>query len=280
MPRQYNGAVMHLLERVSIFCFAASYGSALLLELWHLLRPRPILRYVSAAFGAAGLLAQVLFLATRQPSLVSATGSLLFLALILAIFYVYGSLHHQRLAWGLFVLPLVLGLIGLAYVLRTPADTPREVADFWDHFWGMTHGVLLLLAAVGVCVGFIASLMYMVQMQRLRAKRPPRQGVPMLSLERLETMNSRAILTAFPLMTAGVVVGLALQFHHGLVYDWDSPKLLSTFIVWVVFALLLYLRYGARARGRQVALLTMLAFALLIVALITPGHPFVQGVGP
>ena len=41
----------------------------------------------------------------------------------------------------------------------------------------MAHGFLVLLAAVGVCVGFIASVMYLVQLQRLRAKVPPGQGM-------------------------------------------------------------------------------------------------------
>jgi ABC-type uncharacterized transport system permease subunit len=275
----YNSAgMLTLLERVTIFCFAASYGLALLLELWHLLRPRPIWRYLGTACGAAGIFAHALYLAVQQPSLVSPTGSLLFLALILAVFYLYGALHHHLQAWGLFVLPLVLALVGLAVALRAP-QTTQEVAAFWDRFWGMTHGVLLLLAAVGVCVGFIASLMYLVQMYRLRVKLPPSKGMRLLSLERLETMNRRAILTAFPLLTAGVAVGVVLQLHHGLPFeDWDSPKILSTLIVWIAFALLVYLRYGIHARGRQVALLTMLAFALLIVALIAPGHP--PGVTP
>lgn len=219
-----------------------------------------------------------LYLVVQRPSLVAPAGSLLLLALVLAVFYLYGSLHHRRLAWALFVLPLVLGLIGLAVIL--PATTPPEVEQTWTRFWGLTHGLLLLAAAVGICVGFIASLMYLVQLHRLRAKVLPGQGVAMFSLERLETMNRRAILAAFPLLSAGVVVGLALQLHHGMAQDWDSPKLLSTLVVWVVFALLLYLRYGAHARGRRVALLTMLAFALLIFALVAPGHPFLQGAAP
>src|SRR4051812_47876930 len=117
----YNDAgMLTWLERVTIFCFAASYGVALILELWHLARPRPILRYISVAFGAAGLLAHGAYVLVQQPSLVTPAGSLLFLALILAVFSVYGSIHHSRLAWGLFVLPVVCSLIGLAVLL--PAD--------------------------------------------------------------------------------------------------------------------------------------------------------------
>ena len=41
-------------------------------------------------------------------------GWMLILAWVLAVFYLYGSIHHRRLAWGVFVLPLVLGLVGLS----------------------------------------------------------------------------------------------------------------------------------------------------------------------
>jgi ABC-type uncharacterized transport system permease subunit len=273
-------SAMAVLAKISIFCFAASYGAALVLEVVHLLSPRPVLRYLSLGFGIAGLIAQVGFMLAQQLSLASPAGSLLFLALILVVFYLYGTVHHYRLAWGLFVLPLIIGLVGLAFVVRAPTAAYESETD-WTRLWGITHGVLLLLAAVGVCVGFIASVMYLVQLARLRAKVPPGQGMKLLSLERLEAMNRRAILWAFPLLTVGLLVGVALQIQRGDFGEgWDSPKIVSGLGLWAVFAILLYLRYGIHARGRQVALLTMLAFAVLIYALVSPQHPFLQGVGP
>jgi ABC-type transport system involved in cytochrome c biogenesis permease subunit len=269
---------MGFLEKVSIFCFAASYGVALALELAHLLSPRPVLRYLGVGFGVAGLLAQLIYLLVQPLSLASPSGSLLFLTLILVVFYIYGTVHHHRLAWGLFVLPLILGLIGLAVMLR---DVSRDAEGRWTHLWGLAHGVFLLLAAVGVCVGFLASVMYLVQLRRLRAKAPPGQGMKLMSLERLEDMNRRAILWSFPLLTAGLLIGVALQIQRGDFGEgWDSAKILSGVGLWIVFAILLYLRYGAPARGRQVALLTMLAFAVLIFVLVSPIHPFLQGGAP
>lgn len=273
-----------MLERITIFCFAASYAVALTLELWRQLRPWPILRLAAASIGGAGLVAHAAYLGVQalwlqRLSLLAPMGSLLFLALILAVFYLYGSLHYRRLAWGLFVLPVVLGLIGLAVLNERRA--PREAEQSWDNFWGMTHWALLLFAAVGVCVGFVASVMYLVQVRRLRAKVPPGEGVRLLSLERLEAMNRRAILAAFPLLTAGLLVGMVLQLHHGtFLQSWYSPKILSGLVVWVIFALLLHLRYWAHARGRQVAVLTVIAFVFLMVALVAPVHPFVQGSPP
>jgi ABC-type transport system involved in cytochrome c biogenesis permease subunit len=54
---------------------------------------------------------------------------------------------------------------------------------------------------------------------------------------------------------------------------WLSPKILSALALWAVFAILLYLRYGAHVRGRRVALLTIVAFAVMLIAVLA-AHPF------
>ena len=109
-----------------------------------------------------------------------------------------------------------------------------------------------------------------------KAKLPPGQGVKLLSLERLEEMNRRAILAAFPLLTAGLLVGIAMQLQSGSYWEgWTSPKILSVVGLWLVFAILLYVRYAVHVRGKQVAWLTLMAFALLILALGS-AHPLLS----
>jgi ABC-type uncharacterized transport system permease subunit len=265
------------LSRVTLFCFAASYAAALLLELVYLLLPRRLLRLLGLGFGIAGLFAHTLFLAVQQPPLSGRFGTLLFLAWILAVFCLYGMIHHRRLAWGVFVLPLVLALVGLAAAFGHPG---ADIDGFWlrnllslhgERFWGALHGGLLLLAAVGVCVGCIASVMYLVQARRLRLKTLPGHGPRLLSLERLEEMNRRALTIAFPLLTAGMLIGVALMIQDAAqLHGWTDPRVLSTVALWLVFALLVYLRYGVHLRGRRVAQLTILAFAVLLVTLVVP----------
>jgi ABC-type transport system involved in cytochrome c biogenesis permease subunit len=263
-----------MLDRVTIVCFLASYTTALGLELLYQFRPREVTRWLALVFGAAGLTAQTIFLAVQRPPLIWQFGWMLFLAWILAIFYLIGSLHHRRLSWGLFALPLVLGLVALGAAFG-PTDPHSDNQLPIHYVWGAIHAGLLLLAAVGLCVGFLASLMYLVQAHRLRAKTLPGQGLRLWSLERLEAMNRRAIVLAFPLLTAGMVLGaiLMLQEH---VSDWRDPRLLASGVLWLTFAVLLYLRYGYHLRGRQVALLTIVTFALLVGCLVL-SHPAGQG---
>jgi ABC-type transport system involved in cytochrome c biogenesis permease subunit len=221
----------------------------------------PLFRWLAVAFGAAGLAALTIFLAVQRPLLIWQYGWMLFLAWILAVFYLIGSVHHRRLSWGLFVLPLVLGLVGLGAAFG-PSDTNDNTLPIQDA-WGAVHGGLLLLAAVGLCVGFLASLMYLVQVHRLRAKTLPGQGLRLWSLERIEAMNRRAIVLAFPLLTAGMLVGLVLMFEKNL-SGWTDPRVLASIVLRLTFALQLYLRIGYHLRGRPVALLTILTFVLLV----------------
>jgi ABC-type transport system involved in cytochrome c biogenesis permease subunit len=272
--------------RITVFCFAASYAVALALELLQLFWPRPVQRWVGLGFGLAGLLAHTLFLVAQRLPLSSRQGSLLFLAWIIAVFYAYGTLHHRKVAWGLFVLPLVLGLVGIAVLF---AGDPAGAESFWlfqllsfqgERFWGVVHAALLLLAAVGVCVAFVASAMYLVHARRLQNKTLPREGFRMLSLERLEEMNRRAIVATFPLLTAGVLVGLALMAQAaGQLQGWTDPRVLAAVALWLVFAILLYLRYSLHLRGRRVAILTIVAFVLLLVTFALP-HTFSGGGAP
>jgi ABC-type transport system involved in cytochrome c biogenesis permease subunit len=271
------------LQNITHACFGLSYLFAFVLELARLFWPGSAWRIAALAFGTAGLFAHTAYLFLNQPTPASPFGSLLLLAWVLAFFSLYGTLNYAKQAWAVFVLPVVIGLVGLSLALVTsasqmaPADIPAWMSG--ERFWGAVHGTLLLLAAVGVSVGFLASVMYLIQARRVRNKVNPTRVVPMFSLERLERMNRHAVNWSFPLLTAGLLVGsLLLRHEHGSAENWLSIKVLSTSGLWVVFLVLVYLRYATNVPGRRLALLSIGAFALMLVALIA-SHPFVPGGG-
>ena len=265
------------LQNVTLACFGLSYLLAFALELGRLRWPRPTLRIAGLILGSAGLFAHTLFLIIRQPTPATAYGALLAVAWVLAIFYLYGSVHHARRAWAVFVLPLVLGLTALAFAAVSTEEKQEMPWESGARVWGAVHGMFLLLAAVGVSVGAVASTMYLIQARRLRMKLLPLGKMKMLSLERLEGMNRRAVNLAFPLLTVGLLLGAVLLRHyHGFADNWLSVKFLGTVGLWIVFLALTYLRYAASLPGRRLALLTIITFALMLLVLIA-GHPFVRG---
>ena len=260
-----------LLIHISTSCFAASYLLAFGCELARLRWPSVTLRWVGLAWGGIGLFTHSVFLAVHHPSPAAAYGATLAVAWVLAVFSLYGSLHAPRRAWAVFILPMVLGLVALAVFAVSSTD---KTAVLGDKLWATVHGLFVLLAAVGVCVGCLASVMYLIQADRLRRKLPPLGRMNLLSLERLEQMSRRAVNLAFPLLTVGLLLGaVLLRQYHDLADNWFSLKVLGTVGLWAVFGVLMYLRYAAGVSGRRLAWLTIAAFGLMLVVLLA-AHPF------
>src|SRR5262249_20535687 len=115
------------LERITVLCFGASYAVAFASEVAGLVHRRPWQWWIGVAFGTAGLIAHTLFLACRPLALSSPSVSVLCLAWILAVFYLVGTVRHRRLAWGLFVLPVLVGLSVLAGI---DAPAPDSLSGF------------------------------------------------------------------------------------------------------------------------------------------------------
>jgi ABC-type transport system involved in cytochrome c biogenesis permease subunit len=254
------------LQGTTIFCFAASYAAALGLELWRLRRPGPASRALMLAFAFAGLMAHSFYLGYHALPLSGEPSSLLFLAWVLAVYYFIGSFHHRNQAWGVFVLPVVVGLVVVAWLVPGVEETtPLEFSKL--RLWAWAHFLLLVLGAVGLSVAFAASVMYLVQASRLRHKSFPGEGLRLLSLERLEAVNRRAINLAFPLFTGGLLIGVLLLWTTRQI-SWFDPKVLATGLLWLMFGLLFYLRYALHLRGRRVAWGTVVAFGCLVLAFV------------
>jgi len=265
------------MNRITIFCFVASYALALLLELLQVWLQRLALRVLALLSALAGLVAHTAYLYSKQPPLIWQFSWLLFVSWVLAVFYLTGAIHYRRQSWGVFVLPLVLALSGLAVLFGQPSERGLWTTYETHTLWGPVHGILLLLASVGVCVGFLASVMYLVQSYRLRTKTTPGTGLQMLSLERLEAMNRRAMWLAFPLLTAGMLAGMVLLSTSQFV-GWSDPRVVSTFLLWVLFAVVLFLRLASFLKARQVALMTIVAFFLMLCCLaLSHNQPAIGG---
>jgi ABC-type uncharacterized transport system permease subunit len=266
-----------VIDRLSVLCFAGTYALALLAELARFFVRSPIRWYVASGLMALGLLVQSAFLGNMarkdlMAPLATAFGSLMLLSWIVALIGLYVMVRSPKpVAVGMFVLPLVLGL-----VVGAGGFAPRQ-SDWLDWgstvaFWGTVHGIFLLGGAVFTCVAFVAGLMYLAQMRRLKLKRPSRTGLALPSLEQSERINRGAITVAFPLLTFGLLIGVVLSLAtraeghtagaHML--RWTDPKVLSALVMWVVFAGLLHARFRPAMRGRSMMVLTIVAFGFLV----------------
>lgn len=270
------------LTRITTFCFVASYAVALSLEAVALAGRRrgrvgEVLgggrRLGTLAFAGAGLFAHVAFLAMRAREqatpLSSPSDWCLLAAMLVAAVYLGMTLTSPRWAWGVFVLPMVLLLIGVAQLASDAPFAPERASLFW----GQVHGWTLLGAAVAVCLGFVAGLMYLLQSWRLKHKMPPKSGFRLPSLEWLEQTNSYCLGLSVWLVAVGFLSGLVLSTlkNRGVedYHLWTDPVVLSlaAMFVWLIAAEAFRFAYPAARRGQKVAYLTVASFGFLVITL-------------
>ncbi len=258
---------------INMLCFSASYAVALVLELlglWTQFRLRRLMTLVAAA---AGLVAHTWYLGRRVAEmpiapLANQQDWYPSAAWALAVVYLVLKFYYPRSSIGLFVLPVVLGLIGGSLLATT-----EPLATFQaPRIWGQVHSIFLLLGTVVVLLGFVAGLMYLIQSYRLKRKLPNHDGFRLPSLEWLERVNSWSLGAATLLVGGGFFTGilsrLATEGDQNFV-PWTDPVVMSlaAMLLWLVVAEVFRLVYPAARQGRKVAYLTVAAFVFLMLVL-------------
>lgn len=270
------------MEKVSIFCFAASYITALALHLVNQFKPMRCFHILAIGFGTAGFFAQSLFLAYWQPPLATQFGWFLLSSWLLTAFYIYATLHYRHITWWIFVLPLIIGLVISATLFSFPTDAMGNKLNGLvvnTRIFGWLHVFFLLSATLAICLGSLSSIMYLIQSLQIRNKLAPGTGLQLSNLEKLENGIRYCIAVGFPLLSLGLLIGIILLFQIAeKIQGWMDPRILSSIILWMAFAVLVYARYGLHLRGKQLAWLTITSFLLLLICLALP-HQVPMGVG-
>ena len=266
-----------MLSNVQFSCFLLSYLVALALEVVSTLREAKVAKLAAIGLAVAGLVAQSAYLVTRSrganlPPLLSSTQDwLLVLSWLGVIFYLAILALDRDLPIGLFLLPVVLVLIGFAHFSD---DDPQSLiaADLANRKWGMLHASSLVIGSGGVLLGFVLSLMYLIQHRRLRSKVGGATAVPLPNLEKLAKLNWWAVVIAVPLLTIGFVAGIILgrlSKETATVFSLTDPMVVVNAVVWVVMAALFYRLLRRRdASAKAVAWQTIWAFAFLIATIV------------
>jgi ABC-type uncharacterized transport system permease subunit len=201
--------------------------------------------------------------------------SLLGLAMVSVFFLVWWL--YEAISLGLFVLPFTFFLVLVPSLGPDRYTFPSQGVRF---SWLICHITALLLAYVALGFSLLASVLYLVQERRLKAKPKPRVQAGQDSwwapldwlppLDTLERIAEAMLEFGFPCMTVGLVIGIFLvqETSMGASYFLD-PKIIAAFVSWAIYVLLLLVRYKAGLRGRRAAYLSGAVFAVMVVVWTT-----------
>lgn len=176
---------------------------------------------------------------------------------------------YDAISLGVFALPITFFLVFVPSLGMTHYVFPSQGVRT---SWLVAHISALLAAYAALGFSLLASVLYLVQENRLKAKRKVGEDswwIPLDWLPPLDTLERLAhamLLFGFPCMTVGLVLGAVLvqETSLGAAYFLD-PKVLASFVLWGVYILLLFLRRTVGLRGRRAAYLSGAVLASMII---------------
>jgi ABC-type uncharacterized transport system permease subunit len=203
---------------------------------------------------------------------------------------------YDAISLGIFALPITFFVI---FVPSLGPDRYTFPSSGVRAGWLVAHIVALLAAYVALCFSLLASVLYLAQESRLKSKRRPGERLwrpsfgwlpnldwlPTLDwlppLDTLERIAHATLEFGFPCMTVGLVIGsvLAQETALGAAYFRD-PKVIASFVLWVVYVILLFVRRRAGLRGRRAAYLVGAVFLIMLAVLAANVFSQVHRYGP
>lgn len=194
------------------------------------------------------------------------------LAFIIVAVFLAAYRFYSPPSLAVVVFPLVFALTltsiyGNAGVARVGLGAPAVVAR---NAWIYWHAALIFLGYAALVLAFAAGLLYLLAERRLR-RRPPLPGPSrwLPPLEVLDRWSYRALLFGFPLLTAGLAIGLYWANAAWGTLDLRDPKIALTLLAWATFVLLLFSRWSRGWRGRRAAYATVICFVLAAAGWLT-----------
>ena len=116
-------------------------------------------------------------------------------------------------------------------------------------------------------LSFGASLLYLLQERRLKAKKSSSLISFLPALEVIDQIGYRSLLLGFPFMTLGLLTGSSWSpLRRTATWTFSIPRFLLSLLMWAVYMVMVFTRWNSGWRGRRAAVLATFAFFAAIVA--------------
>ncbi len=193
--------------------------------------------------------------------------SMIVLSIVFGLTYLFLSIAIHRVWFSSVMVWVMLVLILLAAVVARPASQASEMASTP---WAIAHAISMILAGAAAMLATASAVLYLYARRKL--KRKDLLGVlgRVPNVEKLEQMNLLGLKLCFILLTFGLVSGIGLSISLKLTSRaWlTDPKIVLIEIVWLLLGAILVLWKTVKLRERTIAHVTIVAFALLLFAVV------------
>ncbi len=135
--------------------------------------------------------------------------------------------------------------------------------------FNVIHGITMCMSYIAFFAASGAAALYLIQDNAIKNKLSGVIFNRLPNLSFLDRLNYRSIGLGFPILTISILSGFMWAKHVcGVYWQGYNPRHLYSLVLWLMYALILHVRLSARLRGRKVALLSIAAFFVGILALL------------
>lgn len=172
-----------------------------------------------------------------------------------------------QVIWKLDIPALLVNCIGFIFlVIHTfgrGADT--AVADYLINELLIIHITFAILAYVAFSVSFVFSILYLVLHRMLKEKKWNATFSRLPSLSQAESMMTYSITAGIPLLFVSLLLGLEWGYIAIDGFNWLDAKIVTSFILLVVYLLVFVVRERPKIVGTNYAWIHVYAFLFVLI---------------
>jgi ABC-type uncharacterized transport system permease subunit len=193
--------------------------------------------------------------------------SLLMLALVLGVLFLLLRPALAQVWFGSVMVWVIFGMILVAVLVAQPAARPDALAATP---WALAHATAMILASASIMFAAANSVLYLLGSYRLKQKQIVLVLGRIPNMETLARMNGLGVRVGFVLLLLGVISGLCLAFLHGPgIAQWlMDGKVICIIAAWGLLGAILILDRLHRLKVKVRAYATLVAFGLLLIAIV------------
>jgi ABC-type transport system involved in cytochrome c biogenesis permease subunit len=267
-----------------LFWFASAlYIGATVLYAYQFVLRRPAVGWWARFLTGAGFICQTLSIGAESIAHkgTQLTGANQLMLASWALVLLYFVMEHviKIKVYGTFLIPFAIVFMGAARILG--AITGSAQLSTQDQVllasWRVGfHVALVVFGNAGFAFGAVSAALYLWQEDQLKRHRSNTITRRLPSLATLQLVARRAIGFAFPVYTAGLLLGMLRAAEASVGNWWFDPRVMLSGIVWLTFAVYLWVVYRHDAPTRTSSWIAVGGF-VLVVALATIARTVATG---
>ncbi|MBS4208932.1 cytochrome c biogenesis protein [Bacillus sp. FJAT-50079] len=160
----------------------------------------------------------------------------------------------------------VVGFTVMAIHAFAPIQRPSEtLAEQLVSELLFIHITMAILSYGAFTLSFVFSILYLLQYKLLKEKKWKKKLWRLSDLAKLEKMSYVLNIIGLPMLLLSLILGLQWAIIKLSILPWYDPKIISSFLLFIVYSLILYLHRKKELFGRRLATWNTAAFLIILI---------------